>query len=267
MLLAEIHGKYDVAVRDNEDYLTSTVFSHLRYVPPGPFWVALFSRAKTLAISGEEKSLPSVLGEDHHLACYEHLDIRFWPTCSGLGEPELAMCFTGGDQTPLVVLVEIKLWSAKSGQGQHDQLMRYLRIADSIDRLTPSVPSNATVVVTYLTPREASNEVQDSLIEYGDTDINRRRIFRLQWQDMIVAITEVISNESRTSQLILNDVRDFLRVRRLEYFRGFSLPAGIESVRDECGSFYDQEAWFNGFKVVVGLNHVHVIKGAWCNAN
>ncbi len=38
MLLAEIHGKHLADARDDEDYLTSSVFGHLRYIPPGSFW-------------------------------------------------------------------------------------------------------------------------------------------------------------------------------------------------------------------------------------
>ena len=140
MLLAETHGKYDLAVRNNEDYLTSTVFSHLRYVPPGPFWSALYSRAKTLPIEGAEESLVAVLGKEHDLAAYKKLEIHFWPSCPGLGEPDLAMCFTGEGQNTLIILVEVKLWSAKGGHGELDQLNRYLEIADSIHRLTPLGP-------------------------------------------------------------------------------------------------------------------------------
>ena len=33
MLLAEIHGKTLAEGRNGEDYLTSAVFGHLRYVP------------------------------------------------------------------------------------------------------------------------------------------------------------------------------------------------------------------------------------------
>ena len=52
MLLAEIHGHGIGEVERNEDYLTSAVFGHLRYVPPGIFWEEFFLRAKGLP--GEE---------------------------------------------------------------------------------------------------------------------------------------------------------------------------------------------------------------------
>ena len=267
MLLAEINGKYDVAVRDHEDYLTSTVFSHLRYVRPGRFWAALFSKAKALPVQGIEKTLTEVIGDSHDISRYEMLDVRFWPKCPGLGEPELAMSFSGGCQTPLVVLVEVKLWSPKSGQGKHDQLMRYLQIADSLDRLTPAMPANAKVVVVYLTPRESSNEVLDSLSEYGDSDQSRHRLFRLQWQDMVEAIEDALLKELELSQLILRDVRDFLLVRRLGYFKGFRLPKGVECLREVCGAFLARKGAFQGFQMAAGVAQIQVFKGAWCNAN
>lgn len=36
MLLAEIHCKIVREALDNEDYITSAVFGHLRYIPPVP---------------------------------------------------------------------------------------------------------------------------------------------------------------------------------------------------------------------------------------
>jgi len=263
MLLAEIHGKYDIAVRYHEDYLTSTVFSHLRYVAPGPFWTALFSRAKTVPINGAEKSLISVVGGEHQLDEYETLDVHFWPKCSGLGEPELAICFTGGSQQPLVVLVEVKLRSAKSGHGEHDQLKRYLEIAKSIERLRPSVPSDPAVVVVYLTPREALPEVQESLRQAGDTDDNRHRLFRLQWQDMIETIDATDDDKTQFNQRILTDVRKFLKVRQLEYFRGFRISPATMQLSQSCGSFFSHTGVFDGFQNVPFLNTVAVIKGEW----
>ena len=263
MLLAEIHGKYDPSVRDNEDYLTSSVFSHLRYVAPGPFWQELLSRAMTVAINGMEQSLCSIVGDNFVPGVYERLEVHFWPRAVGLGEPELAICFTGGKQEPLVLLVEVKLWSPKSGYGEHDQLMRYLRIADFIDLLKPAAPPNATAVVLYLTPRDSLIEVQDSLEQAGDTDRNRRRLFRLQWQDMIEAIDAIFLSESLFNQQILADVRDFLRVRQLEYFRGFRTPVDVSQLEAGCGSFYSPQGIFDGFQRAPSLSKVAIVRGEW----
>jgi hypothetical protein len=46
MLIAETRGKSAAEVQNNEDYLTSAVFGHLRYVPPNAFWRELFAQAR-----------------------------------------------------------------------------------------------------------------------------------------------------------------------------------------------------------------------------
>ena len=46
MLVGEIHGKGMPEATNHEDYLTSVIFDHLRYVPPSHFWEDLFSQAK-----------------------------------------------------------------------------------------------------------------------------------------------------------------------------------------------------------------------------
>lgn len=263
MLLAEINGKHDLSVRGHEDYLTSTVFGHLRYVAPGPFWAELFSRAKTLPISGTEQSLTDVLGIAHDIAAYDELAVHFWPKCPEYGEPEMAMVFTGETQPPLVVLVEVKLWAGKSGEGEHDQLKRYLKIAEEVHKLQAPVPANGSAVVVYLTPRESMVEVAASLKQAGDRDEDRRRLFRLQWQDMIEVINQVLSQEPTSSQTILKDVRDFLRVRRLEYFRGFRPTAEIHSLRSGCGAFYTHHGRFHGFRSEPNWNSLSVVKGRW----
>lgn len=262
MLLAEIHGKYEPAAREHEDYLTSTVFSHLRYIPPGPFWERLLSRAKTNPIQGREEWMTDVLGE-HSIADFDNLNVLFWPSCPKLGEPELALCFTGGNQQPLVVLVEVKLWAGKSGMGDNDQLMRYLRIADAIGDLKPQVPEGATVVVMYLTPRESINEVQESLEQYGDSEPSRRRLFRLQWQDVIEAALEKRDQETGISRTILDDVIRFLQVRGLEKFKGFKVVKDLDCLESRCGGFYHSSIGFNGFQTSADLAEVRVVKGEW----
>jgi hypothetical protein len=60
MLVAEIHGKRVHEVQDREDYLTSAVFGHLRYIQPGLFWACLFGRALSSPIDGCERSLAQI---------------------------------------------------------------------------------------------------------------------------------------------------------------------------------------------------------------
>jgi hypothetical protein len=61
MLHAEIHGHAAPEVQGNEDYLTSEIFGHLRYLPPSVFWDDFLSCAQGLAENGAEQTLTAYL--------------------------------------------------------------------------------------------------------------------------------------------------------------------------------------------------------------
>jgi len=84
---------------------------------------------------------------------------------------------------------------------------------------------------------------------------------------MVEAIEDALLKELELSQLILRDVRDFLLVRRLGYFKGFRLPKGVECLREVCGAFLARKGAFQGFQMAAGVAQIQVFKGAWCNAN
>lgn len=129
MLLAEIHGHILREAEGNEDYLTSAVFGHLRYIPPGIFWEEFFRLAKALPIGGEEKPLSEYLADrGSRISEFSTLEIHFWPSHPKFGQPDMLLCFGKEGSHPIVILVEVKLWSEKSGIGKDDQLARYLRI-------------------------------------------------------------------------------------------------------------------------------------------
>src|SRR4051812_34678133 len=133
MLVAEIHGKYMSDARLDEDYLTSSVFGHLRYVPPGPFWLALLGRAVSLPVERECMTADRYIRRSvgRQISSYSKLEAYFWPR-HPLGEPDLVLCFRAVDASPVVVLIEAKLEAAKSSRGEQDQLARYLRILDKL---------------------------------------------------------------------------------------------------------------------------------------
>ena len=99
VLLAEIHGKTVQVARDNEDYVTSAVFGHLRYVPPQIFWDALFGRANGLPGSdGREPTLGRVLaGRGYSPTRYATVRAQFWQRYPKLGEPDVLLVFAGGE--------------------------------------------------------------------------------------------------------------------------------------------------------------------------
>ena len=116
MLIAEIHGKVVEEVVDKEDYLTSAVFGHLRYIPPSVFWSQLFERALGME---EGSTLTDALRTNGiALASYSRLAMHFWPKHPDFGDPDLILHFSGQGVPSLFVLIEAKLWAGKSGSGK-----------------------------------------------------------------------------------------------------------------------------------------------------
>src|SRR4051812_13600263 len=137
MLVAEIHRKGFEEARNHEDYLTSAVFGHLRYLPPGIFWEDLFKLAKGMpSVDGAEANLAEAAAAVAAPVCrYRQLRVHFWRNHPKWGEPDLLLVFSGEGVRQLVILIEAKLWSGKSGTGEWDQLARYLRLLDDLPAL------------------------------------------------------------------------------------------------------------------------------------
>lgn len=132
MLLADIRGHSVAAAQDDEDYLTSAVFGHLRYIPPKHFCQRLLSLARGLPDGQAQKSLDDLIRQSGHgVSEYSSLKVFFWPRHQWRGEPDLLLSFTGIGLRPITVVIEVKLLSGKSGGGE-DQLVRYLRILDEL---------------------------------------------------------------------------------------------------------------------------------------
>jgi hypothetical protein len=254
MLVAEINGKYVLDARNFEDYLTSAVFGHLRYIKPGAFWDALFDIAEpqpieSTAITAKER-IRRETGSS--LGSFGALDALFWPKHKE-GIPDLILHFYGNQPRSVVILIEAKLYAAKSSNGEHDQLAKYLRILDSLQDLSPPLPSDALALAVYLTATDSRSEIIKSLNQYGDCEQARQRLFHLQWQDVIRAIDST-TPASELEGLILDDVRRFLRKRDLEYFSGMESAAKIPSVLEVDGEFLKDELLFDVDSIPTGLD-------------
>ncbi len=238
MLVAEIHGHVVKELAGNEDYLTSAIFGHLRYLRPAVFWEEFFSLAA--GATGDDDLASFAARAGVRINECSDLSVRFWPSHPSHGTPDMALCFTGTGSRGFVLLIEVKLWSGKSGEGDHDQLCRYLKILDDLAPLDLGQPDPVRALL-YLTPRESLVELMETARLYGDG----KRLFRAQWQDVAAAAQESMGGALGTDRKILRDVAAFLRARGLEYFKGFArLP--IESLPESCGHFYDTRA-FPGF--------------------
>lgn len=126
MLIAEIHGKIVPEAQGSEDYLTSAVFGHLRYLPPSVFWEAFFACARSLPDrNGAEHCMAEVVLDrtGHRISEYAAVNVHFWPRDRHtLEEPDLLLCFTGSGLQPVVIVVEAKYWAGKSGVGRKTSL-------------------------------------------------------------------------------------------------------------------------------------------------
>jgi hypothetical protein len=233
MLIAEIHGKRFAEAEGQEDWLTSAVFGHLRHIPPGVFWPDLFNRA--FNTGGHRASLYSrICASGIQLGSYSDLRILFWKYFDGYGEPDIILQFSGGAQAPLIVIVEVKLNSGKSGGGGDDQLKRYLELLD--DRSTFftywEVDTERGYVV-YLTRNFAKMEIEESAnlsVSAGKKDA-AERLYGLQWQDVL----ECAEANGGPSSL-LEEIAEFLRRRGFEAFGGFKSRA--PSLKSTSGAFY-----------------------------
>ena len=266
MLLAEIHGKSLDVARDKEDYLTSAVFGHLRYVPPHLFWPTLFAAAKSVpGPGGGEIAFSHVLvAAGINPAGYERLTARFWVFHPTLGEPDLLLLFTGGSQPPMAVLVEAKLWAGKSGIGKDDQLARYLGVLDGLDAVGVHLPPASGRYLIYLTPRESVTEVEDSLAQSATPDRDRERLFRLRWQDVLVAARRSAATAPEPARTVLSDVAAFLGRMGLEYFDGFVRADGLPMLlRGEGVIFRGKRATAGVMTRYPGLEPILTWRASW----
>jgi Holliday junction resolvase-like predicted endonuclease len=253
MLIAEIHGKRFPEAEGQEDWLTSAVFGHLRHIPPGIFWPDLFNRAFTI---GENPSslYSRVCAAGVQLANYSDLDILFWKCFDGYGEPDIILQFSGGTQAPLIVIVEVKLNSGKSGVGEDDQLKRYLELMDDRAAFFPASKVNTDqCYLVYLTRNFAKMEIEDSVnrsVESGKKDA-AERLYGLQWQDVLECAEAI-----RDSRSLLEEVAEFLKRRGFEAFRGFN--SWVPPLKSASGAFYGSRYFGTN---LTALNVGHEIRG------
>lgn len=213
VLIAELRGKRNAAVAEDEDYLTSTVFGELRHVRDREFWVALFQHAVSSGVP--RTTLESKLrdqGIELPQSCEWH--ISFWPYFSGYGEPDLILRLRTQTGRLIHLLIEVKLHSGKSGSGD-DQLARYFSLLKDASAIPELGGSGSFAAVIYLTLKSGIADVVESLERIPDPSASSY-IFSVQWQD----IAQVAFSFAERSQH-LKEIGMFLRKRGYEMFNGF----------------------------------------------
>jgi hypothetical protein len=259
MLVAECHGKVRSEVEHDEDYLTSAVFGHLRYICPPLFWHSLFMRAKASDV-GETSLAATLQTAAIHFDSYTSVQVKFWPYSAGFGEPDMLLEFNGLDVPPVLIMVEVKLWAGKSGSGERDQLWRYLQLLDRISQKTSACFS----ALVYLTPRDSLVEIEESLSHVANPQQYANRLFRLQWQDVQAVARTSIGDARGSDQIILHDVGRFLKRRGLEYFSGFTQFEPMPDLEGD-GRYYSRatSGHFTGMVCGECPDSFPILKGGW----
>jgi hypothetical protein len=238
MLIAEIRGKACREIRGNEDLITSAVFGHLRFVKPSPFWASLLSKAANTD-TPRTRLTEEVQRAGISFRSFTDLQVRFWQDCTPYGEPDIILCFSGPETPSLIVIIEVKLDSGKSSNGdKDDQLARYLSLLDDRNIDASWDVANSIRFVVYLTRVFATQDIRAS-VSCSTCQDARRRIFGLEWNDILeTAFAE------RSADIVLAEVAEFLMLRDLTRFRGFAdafeEPFGT-------GSFYESR-YFDGYR-------------------
>ena len=224
MLEAELRGKMPEDLTDNEDLLTSTAFGLLKYVPPSVFWTTILNRAKSRSgTSFTDKCEQCGVRID----AYDKITLHFWPYHEKHGQPDILIVLHGGRQLPLFFIIEVKLWSQKSGKGPSDQLYRYLQALDDfhwlrgISQLGEPFLSSGVI---YLTPRVAWDEIDESIECAGNPQRARNDLFNLHWQDVSETAKCLSFSVSEPCRSILSDIAKLLEYKGLQHFYGFTEP-------------------------------------------
>jgi hypothetical protein len=157
--------------------------------------------------------------------------VSFWPSYKDYGEPDLLLRFSGSGVRSLLLIVEVKLNSYKSGSGSNDQLRRYYDLLQDKAALGSLLADDPITALVYLTERYSADELRDS-VECSKQVLASRRMFSLQWQDVLEAAEERGPFEGS----LLWEVLQFLKGRGFERFRGF--PQSSANFEMLSGHFY-----------------------------
>jgi hypothetical protein len=209
MIQAELHGKL-FEIENSEDVLTSNVFGLLKYLPNDVF-LNILDHAETLSGKKIEFDLKSYIPE-----------FIFWENIKDYGEPDLIIKFRNKEGHELILCIEVKYYSSKSGDGENDQLKRYFE-ALSIT----SKEKSCFLGVVYLTKYPSRKELEDSLyhIKQKELDDAEEKLFQLRWFEITKSLENYNGVLNRHENLILKDLIKYLKYKNFVEFTGFSFQS------------------------------------------
>lgn len=220
MLIADIKGKIS-NLENNEDYLTSSVFSVFKYI--NELWLEKYLK-KAINLKGQTLNVSM-----------ENPKYSFWPWFSNresCGVPDLVI-YTQNT----AIIIEAKNYSGKSGEETvFDNEAKMETILDQLYREYYIGLFNILgnkykdFCVIYLTrhPHFPKEELEQTinLIErkdYKQANKARNRLYWLNWQKAGVILEQVISSKN-SNEIEINlskDLLEFLERRNLREFTGF----------------------------------------------
>jgi hypothetical protein len=235
MIEAEIKGKVP-EVQNKEDILTSNVFGLLKYLNQRDLILQILYQARTL--SGKS-FLDSV---DFSLEKYIP-KFYFWKQIVGYGEPDLIIKFEKEDDSALLLCIEVKYYSSKSGEGDDDQLLRYFRGMTKFANLSES----NFLGVIYLTKYPSRKEIAESLnhIQNKGDIAAEDKLFQLKWTQITEAIESYDKRQLGTvEKMILKDLINYLKYKNLIGFSKFSFQSEAFNIKPD---HYYEATKFRGF--------------------
>lgn len=229
MIQAELKGKLP-DVENKEDILTSNVFGMLRYLPPQKGIFKILEAAKDYS---ERRSsfLENLKAQSIDLCDYNDVDYLFWENSPEYGEPDIVLIIksSNGSHKQLMLCIEVKFLSEKSGIGEYDQLKAYtLSLADREKRKAFGNPKIARfdgifLGTIYLTNYSQFRSVLDTLKEIGKTGYLgfESKIYELRWNEVTKTLLRFHSENEYENKLV-NDLVLLLQKKNFVDFEGFT---------------------------------------------
>lgn len=254
MFEVELHHKVP-ELEAREDYLTSCIFGAMKYLPPEELLFSFLSKAFNYC---------SRLNLDEYLksqglsfGTFKNVEFHFWPRSQTYGEPDLIITVEDSNVSYLIP-IEIKFFSEKHGEDEHDQLARYYNgLVNQLGRKTFSQEeirsfTGKLLAMIYLTQFEAELEIEETLKLLESKDKNAKNmIFHLRWQELVKTLDENIHKGNLDySDAICSDIRQLLVFKNLVPFSKFSeLPIDLSrSVLYQSPIFFKTDSGLNHFK-------------------
>jgi hypothetical protein len=257
MIDATVKGKLGIdssrAHERAEDLLTSTVFGLLRYLPHDTGLIAVIQRARRAYLQNETLEVWSADVRNARWLLLEHarsFTIEFWPSLACYGQPDLLIqLLDEKGKCVHLVLIEVKLYSAKSGEAgaeedslqrdapDPDQLVRYWQGLDTDKYQVMDIPKT----VIYLTshPAPPSDDLEVTLRRILSRNLPTMRLAWLSWRDIWQVMTEMARKPNPPLPSL--DLKRLLAYMGFQYFDGFhNTPYSFPVL----GRFYVASGWF-----------------------